>query len=249
MRRVIIPISLFLGHSWFPHVALTQEQARPPIIDVHLHALGADALRNLGPNPITRAPSPGSVEENVQRTLAQMKRHNVVLGIVGGATEEVGRFLAVAPELIWGSAAFGSPGSNVDSLRVRHSAGKLAAIGEVLAQYEGFSPSDSAFEPYWDLAEKLDIPVGVHTGLSFPGITQRGYPHFRVALGNPIHFEGLLNRHPKLRVYIMHAGYPFLAETIGILGIYPQVYVDIAAINWARFLKLSPDQIARHHRP
>jgi uncharacterized protein len=240
MRRLMIPFGLLLVHGLLPHLALAQQQAsRPPIIDVHLHALGVEALRNFGPNPITHAARPGSVEENVRRTLAEMQKYNVVLGIVGGSTvcpgncaEEVARFLAAAPERVWGSAAFGRPGLNVDSLRAQYSAGKIAAMGEVLAQYEGLSPSDSAFEPYWDLAEKLDIPVGVHTGLSFPGITQMGAPNFRVALGNPVLIEGMLNRHPKLRVYLMHAGHPFLAETIGILHVYPAVYVDIAVIDW-----------------
>ena len=245
MRPVAVLFPLLLIHGSLPHPASTPPQpTRPPVIDVHLHALGADALRNFGLNPITHAAPPGSVEENVRRTLAEMQKHNVVLGIVGGGTagchdnceEEVAQFLAAAPQRVWGSAAFGRPGLSVDSLRAQHSAGKIAALGEVLAQYEGLSPSDSAFEPYWHLAEELDIPVGVHTGISFPGITQRaapmGAPNFRVALGNPILFEGMLNRHPKLRIYLMHAGHPFLAETIGILSVYPEVYVDIAVIDW-----------------
>lgn len=318
MPRLIILFHLLFTHGWVPDLALTQQQPiRPPIIDVHLHALSVEALRSFGPNPVTRAAPPGSLEEHVRRTLAEMQKYNVVLGIVGGSNmpgchdncrEEVARFLAAAPGRVWGSAAFGRPGPSADSLRAQYSAGKIAAMGEVLAQYEGLSPSDSAFEPYWDLAEKLDIPVGVHTGMSFPGITQIA-PNFRVAFGNPILLEGMLNRHPKLRVYLMHGGHPFLAETIGILQVYPQVYVDIAVIDWiqpreefyaylkalvragfadrimfgsdqmmwpdaiglaidaiesadfltkeqkrdifynnaARFLKLSPDQIRRHH--
>jgi predicted TIM-barrel fold metal-dependent hydrolase len=242
MSGFIILFHLLSIHGWVPGLALTQQQPiRPPIIDVHLHALGVEALRSFGPNPITHAAPPGSLEENVRRTLAEMQKYNVVLGIVGGSNmpgchdncgEEVARFVAAAPGRVWGSAAFGRPGSNVDSLRSQYSAGTIAAMGEVLAQYEGLSPSDSAFEAYWNLAEKLDIPVGIHTGLSFPGITQKGAPNFRVALGNPILFEGMLNRHPKLRVYLMHGGHPFLAETIGILHVYPQVYVDIAVIDW-----------------
>ena len=241
MRRVIILCHFFPICCWLPDLALAQQQpGRAPIIDVHLHAAGVEALRRFGPHPLTRAAPPGSREEHVRRTLAEMRKHNVVLGIVSGSnipgchdncSEEVASFVAAAPEHVWGSAAFGRPGLSVDSLRARYLAGKVVAMGEVLAQYEGLSPSDSAFEPYWDLAEKLDIPVGVHTGMSFPGITQIAR-NFRVAFGNPILLEGMLNRHPKLRVYLMHGGHPFLAETIGILQVYPQVYVDIAVIDW-----------------
>jgi len=241
MRQLLILFQILLIHGSLPDPASAQQQTRrPPIIDVHLHAMGEYALRNFGPNPITHAAPPGSVEEHIRRTVAEMRTRNVVLGLVGGTiagcerncADEVARFLAAAPERVWGSAAFGQPDLNVDSLRAQHSAGRIAAIGEVLAQYHGLSPSDPAFEPYWDIAEKLEIPVGVHTGISFPGITQKGAPNFRVALGNPILLEGMLNRHPKLRVFLMHAGHPFLAETIGILSVYPQVYVDIAVIDW-----------------
>lgn len=319
MRRLRILVHLLLIHSWLPDPASAQQQAnRPPVIDVHLHALGVEALRNFGPNPVTRAAPPVSVEQHVRRTLAEMQKYNVVVGMVSGSNmpgchdncrEEVARFVAAAPERVSGSAAFGRPGLHVDSLHAQYLAGKIASMGEVLAQYEGLSPSDPAFEPYWELAEKLDIPVGVHTGMSFPGITQMA-PNFRLAFGNPILVEGMLNRHPRLRVYLMHGGHPFLAETIGILQVYPQVYVDIAIIDWglpraefyaylkaliragfadrimfgsdqmawpdaiglaidaiqsadfiteqqkrdilynnaARFLKLSPEEVARHHR-
>lgn len=238
MRRIMILLHLAFIHSWLTQPATAQQAGRPPIIDVHLHAMGVEAPRSFGPNPITHAQPPASVEEHVRRTLAEMRKYNVVLGIVGGTNvcpgncgEDVARFLAAAPERVWGSAAFGRPVLNVDSLRVQYAARKIVAMGEVLAQYEGLSPSDSAFEPYWDLAEKLDIPVGIHTGMSFPGITRLA-PNFRVGFGNPILLEGMLNRHPKLRVYMMHAGHPYLAETIGILQVYPQVYLDIAVIDW-----------------
>ena len=51
-------------------------------------------------------------------------------------------------------------------------------------------------------------------------------------LGNPILLDEILARHRKLRLYIMHAGYPFLQETLAILQMYPQVYADLSAINW-----------------
>lgn len=130
MSRLMFLVQLLVS-GWLPSLALAQEQpGRLPIIDVHLHALGVEALRAFGPNPITRAAPPGSVEEHVQRTLAEMRRYNVVIGIVGGSSmspgnskEEVARFLAAAPDRVWGSAAFGRPDSNVDSLRAQYAAG------------------------------------------------------------------------------------------------------------------------------
>jgi predicted TIM-barrel fold metal-dependent hydrolase len=31
-------------------------------------------------------------------------------------------------------------------------------------QYEGVEPDDPRLEPYWALAEKLDVPVQIHVG-------------------------------------------------------------------------------------
>jgi uncharacterized protein len=204
---------------------------RQPVIDVHLHAMSLDALRDQGPFPAAGEPPFQSTREHAQATLDAMVRNNIVLGIVGGAPAELGEFREAGGARVWASAAVGSPGIDPAELRRAYRAGELRAMGEVLAQYEGLSPSDPDLEPYFALAAELDIPVGIHTGLSFPGVT-RSKPAFRVALGNPIHCEELLNRHPDMRVYLMHAGWPFLAETIGVLNVYPQVYVDIGVVSW-----------------
>jgi hypothetical protein len=53
-----------------------------------------------------------------------------------------------------------------------------------------------------------------------------------VTLGNPALVEDVLVHHPRLRVYLMHGGAPYLQETKAILSVYPQVYLDLATINW-----------------
>lgn len=105
---------------------------------------------------------------------------------------------------------------------------KIDYIGEVLSQYYGVSPSDSLFYPYYKLAEKYKIPVGIHTGLAGPG---HGAPNFKVSLGNPILIEDLLKEFPDLKVWIMHAGAPFLQETLALMTYYPNVYADISVIS------------------
>jgi len=54
---------------------------------------------------------------------------------------------------------------DVEQLRQQFIAGRIGVLGELAAQYAGLLLSDSLFEPYLTLAEELDIPVGVHTGL------------------------------------------------------------------------------------
>lgn len=89
----------------------------------------------------------------------------------------------------------------------------MQVFGELALQYRGLSPDDPLLEPYFALAEELDIPVGVHTGIGPPGTPYLPCcPHFRVALGNPLEVEEVLVRHPRLRLYLMHAGAPSRAE-------------------------------------
>jgi hypothetical protein len=57
------------------------------------------------------------------------------------------------------------PGNpSLDHLRELVDSKKVRVLGEVLLQYAGISPADPRFEPYWDLAEQKDIPVGIHIG-------------------------------------------------------------------------------------
>jgi uncharacterized protein len=116
-------------------------------------------------------------------------------------------------------------------LRQEVKAGRIEQFGEVVAQLFGLSPSDSVFEPYFAVSEELDIPVAIHTGFP-PGAAYMGLPKLRAALGNPLLLEDALMRHPRMRVYIMHAGYPFLEETLALLHAHPQVYVDLGCIDW-----------------
>jgi predicted TIM-barrel fold metal-dependent hydrolase len=144
------------------------------------------------------------------------------------------RWKSKEPNRIIGGVHFDEVTSlpDVEQLRQQFLAGRLEVLGELAGQYVGLHLSDSLFEPYLMLAEELDIPVGVHTGLGPEGTPYTCCPKFRVRLGNPILLEEALVRHPKLRLYIMHGGWPYLEETKAIMSVYPQVYADLAVINW-----------------
>jgi uncharacterized protein len=220
----------------------TRAAKRGPIIDVHMHAYPADAAIPAIGNPATgKLPSVKDGQAHMQACLAEMKRLNIVKGIVSGGD---GDRLAVAshwhdadPDRI--IAAAGVRGSeeiplpDIGVLRNAFEERRMNVLGELTSQYAGLSLSDSKYEPYLALAEELDVPVALHTGMGPPGISFdpccRG---FRAALGNPSLIEEALNRHPKLRINLMHAGWPYLQETLAALSTYPQVFVDLGSLNW-----------------
>ena len=46
--------------------------------------------------------------------------------------------------------------------------------------------------------------------------------------------EEVLVKHPKLRVYVMHAGYPLLDDMLAVLYAHPQLYVDVGVIVYTQ---------------
>src|SRR5918995_1241665 len=211
---------------------------RPPIIDMHIHAFSWNHQGNPPPpNPMTgKVPAASTDKEAMEASLAELRRYNVVRAVAGGPREHVLRWLAADPGRIIGGTMMGPrfPIPDVSVLREDFRAGRLGVLGELGLIYNGVAPNDPQMEPYWTLAEELDIPVGLHTGIGPPRTPYTCCPKFRTSLGNPALLEEVLIRHPKLRVYLMHAGFPYLQETIAIMHMYPQVYADLGVLDWAR---------------
>ena len=105
---------------------------------------------------------------------------------------------------------------------------RIDFIGEVLTQYYGISSSDTAMFPYYALAEKYDLPVGIHTGSAGPN---HGCPNFKEEMGNPLLLKNAVSKFPRLRVWLMHGGAPFVKEFIDMMKTYPGLYADISVLN------------------
>ena len=82
--------------------------------------------------------------------------------------------------------------------------------------------------PYYALAEKYNLPVGLHTGSAGPN---HGSPNFKQGMGNPLLVKDALKRFPKLRVWLMHGGAPFVKEFIEVMKTYPNLYADLSVLN------------------
>lgn len=253
--RTIIPCFL-LGLLAAPAYA----QERLPIIDMHLHALSADnqgpppvaICTPIDPFPawdpappyaatfmamLKHPPcddpvwSPETDEELMIQTLEVMERRNIV-GVLSGTPDRVAAWMEAAPGRFFPGLGFqvGRDGLTPDSLRTLHTQGRLAVLAEVTNQYNGIAPDDERMGPYWALAEELDLPVGIHIGTGPPGVIYLGASGYRARLHSALTLEDVLVRHPGLRIYIMHAGYPMLDDLLAVLYAHPQVYVDVGVI-------------------
>lgn len=234
-----------------------------PVIDMHAHALAADSqgppplgfCTPIDPLPVwdparpysdvfmamhkqppCKDPvwSPMTDKELMDQTIAVMKRRNIY-GALSGTPDRVATWMKAAPGQFIPGLLFqvGRDNPSPDDLRALHAEGRLAVFGEIINQYAGIEPNDERMKPYWALAEELDIPVGIHLGTGPPGVIYLGATGYRARLHSALTMEEVLVRHPKLRVYLMHAGYPLLEDLLVVLYAHPQVYVDVGVIVFA----------------
>lgn len=183
-------------------------------------------------------PAAATDREVMEDTLAVMEALNII-GMVSGEPGLTATWKAAAPHrIIVGldlRIGAGEGHSHVATrtpaeVQALYAAGRFQVLGEVMAQYEGMAADDPRLEPYWVLAESLDLPVGIHLGPGGPGEPYFGNAGYRARNSSALRMEDVLVRHPKLRVYLMHAGYPLLDDLRALLFAHPQVYVDLASI-------------------
>ena len=246
---------------WLTSACQAREQSsadRPPIIDMHLHAHslsqygggmpncandqeivypGADPREpfSLGRLKTCASPMPAAATDELlmKESLAALERHNI-FAVTTGPLVNVRAWRAAAADRIIPAHAFGDPGSpDVNEFRRLVNNRELAVFAEVSPQYQGMTLDDSRWDPYYALAEELDIPIGVHLGEGPPGAPYGPMASYRARLTTPLQLEEVLIRHPRLRLYVMHYGSPLVDEMIAVLFSHPQVYVDIAGNNWA----------------
>lgn len=254
-------LSLF---AFSPDAIAQQASPSTPILDVHFHAYTATAMgpapeamcapysewpawdpktggmayaMAIAGHPACAHPliSPMTDAELMSRNLANLKARNVI-GVASGPDEIVEAYRAAAPDHILPTLGFDAATGKPTVAELRELVKRVhpVAFGEIENQYEGISVLDARMEPYFALAEELDIPVGVHMGPGPPGA-----PYFlpggayRMKLSSLLQLEDVLVKHPKLRVYAMHAGYPLIDDAIATLYAHPQLYVDVGVIDYA----------------
>lgn len=229
LRFVAVPaVVLALSH------ALDAQTA--PVADVHFHYLGAAAtassLRSMDSLGVTLAVvmgTPAQLNELHDDARIRFVR-SLTLPCFGGRMPNAG-VQCYADGAEWPS---------VDSVRAMVTSKRVHMLGEINAQYGGVRVDDARLDPYFALAEELDIPVGIHLGIGPPGVSYADSPNpaykspaYSGAAGDPMALDAVLQRHPKLRVYVMHAAWPMRDAMLYMLYMHPRLHVDVSVLQYA----------------
>src|SRR4051794_9270499 len=265
---VIVTIAVLLSTAKM--FAQTAAKSRHlPIIDVHVHAMKVNPafandmcpwfLSNMpggDPNqpppafintdcalPLKAAKSDNEFQDSL---IATMKRLNMTIIASGDAGiirnwQKAATPGRVIPSISLSSSKDMTLVAFTDSL----TSGFYKVMGEVAPQYQGMSPGDTSLDAYFAAAEKLNIPVGIHMGTGGNGMAKITLAKYRASMGNSLLLEDLVGRHPKLKVWVMHAGYPLADEMIALMGANAYVYVDVAGMIWSYPLAEVNDYIKR----
>ncbi|XCP85510.1 amidohydrolase family protein [Roseburia hominis] len=102
----------------------------------------------------------------------------------------------------------------------------LKGIGEITPPTQFFYPNDESLYPFYECAEKLGVPVVIHTGGENGGL---------IKYSNPIYLDEVASRFKNLTIIAEHMGsFPFgmwFKEAMNVAWKNPNVYVGIAALK------------------
>ncbi|WP_459211510.1 amidohydrolase family protein [Aquimarina rhabdastrellae] len=181
-----------------------------PVIDMHLHT-AIDFRGDL-------------TEEDFEafrvKTYEKIEKYNIVKAMLSGINFASASWYERDPErIIPGNMVGGLGMPTVEELRQVHKDGKLQVMGEVGFYYQGLYANQEEVKPYFSMAEELGMPVAYHL-----------MDNVSPDNANPLQFEEVLMTHPNLKIYLMHAGWPYIEEMKVLLAKYPLLYVDISWI-------------------
>jgi predicted TIM-barrel fold metal-dependent hydrolase len=252
MKKLLITCLVACGFQ-----LAAQQTKHLPIIDVHVHAMKVNAQMANDMSPWFLSNMPGtdpnepmpkflnadgaislkaakSDQEFQEELMKTMQRLNMTIVASGDPAVIRNWKKAAAPDRVIPSIGFSSAeGITVQAFEDSLKSGFYKVVGEVGLQYQGLSPSDPKVDKYFEVAERLNVPVAIHMGTGGNGMANLTSPKYRASMGNPLLLEDLLAKHPKLKVWVMHAGYPMIDEMVALMGANSHVYVDLAGMIWS----------------
>jgi predicted TIM-barrel fold metal-dependent hydrolase len=86
---------------------------------------------------------------------------------------------------------------------------------------QDFDPAGSSALDIYREADRLLMPVLIHTGITFSN-------RFSIAHTQPLLLDDVARKHPKLRICLAHFGWPWVLDALTVAIRNPNVYIDTA---------------------
>ena len=135
----------------------------------------------------------------------------------------IAEFVAQRPDRLKGFGTVPMPGGTEAAQELERCATELGFKGvQILTNVNGKELSDAAFAPFWSKAEELGMLVVIHPN-GFTEASRLSRFYFNNVIGNPLEttialhyliFDGVLERHPNLKILAVHGG-GYLASYAG----------------------------------
>jgi aminocarboxymuconate-semialdehyde decarboxylase len=127
----------------------------------------------------------------------------------------IAEFVAQKPDRLKGFGSVPMPDGGEAAKELERCVSKLGFKGvQILTNVAGRELSDPAFAPFWKKAEELGVLVVIHPQ-GFTEAKRLSRFYFNNVIGNPLEttialhyliFDGVLERHPNLKILAVHGG-------------------------------------------
>jgi uncharacterized protein len=204
--------------------------AQTHIVDMHMHSYTENDFWTSTARNGTE--SSKSADETLIQTIQKMDQHNIRYAIICGTLESLEKYTKTDSRFIPGYQDYEEDLIEIEEFERLIQEGEIKVFGEVMAVYHGRTLNDPIYQPYLKICEQYNVPVAYHSGGSFPNAQHSGWPHYRIAYGDPFLIEDVLVNFPRLRLYLMHAGENFFENTLRMMDGYPNLYVDLGVSLW-----------------
>jgi predicted TIM-barrel fold metal-dependent hydrolase len=107
---------------------------------------------------------------------------------------------------------------------LRHAIENLGLRGLKLAPaMQEYFPDDPKVFPVYEAAQKLNIPVLFHAGMSWE-------PGSKLKFGHPMRFEDVAAAFPALNIVLAHLAWPWVVDAVALALKYRNVHLDTSAL-------------------
>jgi hypothetical protein len=208
-----------------------------PIIDVHIHI-----TKGYPDNEDYKAINPDIDLAKIEWMRQRFDDNNIVLAL-GGGPMKYAKLWQEKDKRHWSGPRFpcntireqDEPCKkelpDINELEELFKNETLRYLGETSFHSMGFHPTDERFDPYWALAEKHQIPIGFHADRGPFERNMEETPNWNEDYANPLVLLPILEKYPKLKIYLMHYNGSFFEECIEVMKKYPQIYCEITAVS------------------